>query len=67
MQTYKYAAVFVAGFIASILLIGYVAEMRQEVTAKECKHLGKFLYKDTVYACVPQPQAESKPQPNGEA
>lgn len=61
MQTYKYAAVFVAGFIASILLIGYVAETRQAVTTKECQHLGKFLHKDTVYACAPQPQGEPKP------
>lgn len=61
MQAYKYAVVFAAGFIASILLIGYIAETRQESTVKDCELMGQFRHDGAVFACQPQPQEEPKP------
>lgn len=55
MQAYKYAAVFVAGFVVSILLIGYISETRQEITVKDCELMGQFRHDSTVFACQPQP------------
>ena len=54
MQAYKYAAAFLAGAVLCILLIGYVAVLRIESTAKDCDLMGKFRHEDTVYTCTPQ-------------
>ena len=52
MQAYKYAAAFLAGAVLCILLIGYVAGLRIESTAKDCDLMGKFRHEDTVYTCI---------------
>lgn len=54
MQTYKYAAAFLAGAVLCVLVTGYVTGLRIESTAKDCELMGKFRHEGTVYTCAPQ-------------
>lgn len=54
MQTYKYAAAFLAGAVLCVLVMGYVAGLRIQSTAKDCELMGKFRHEGTVYLCTPQ-------------
>lgn len=54
MQTYKYAAAFLAGAVLCTLFVGYVAGLRIQSTAKDCELMGKFRHEGTVYTCAPQ-------------
>lgn len=54
MQTYRYAAAFIAGAVLCTLFIGYVAGLRIQSTAKDCELMGKFRHEGTVYLCARQ-------------
>lgn len=51
MSIMRYSIVFLAGMVASVLAIGFVADNITESTVKNCEKMGQFRFKEQVITC----------------